>query len=105
MRMFLRILSGLFLLAATLLLISEATRAQLGVPGAPFTPLSTQLAQSAPVLLRAIQKAVGSVHPLLWDPALTSVLAVPAWITLGSLGLILGWLGRRRYQRISVFTN
>jgi len=105
MRLTFRILSGLFLLAATLLLISEATRAQLGVAGAPFTPLMVQLAQSAPALLKSMQKAVGGVHPLLWDPLLTSILAVPAWITLGSIGLLFGWLGRRRHERISVFTN
>lgn len=105
MLIFWRVLSGLFLLAATLLLISEATRAQLGVPGAPFTPLLTQLTQSAPAMLRAIEKSVSSVHPLLWDPVLRSVLALPAWISVGSIGIVFGWLGRRRHERISVFTN
>ena len=101
----LRILSGIFLLAATLALISEVTRAQIGVPGAPFTPLLDQLSASAPQLLNTIERGTRSLHVLLWDPMLKSLLAVPAWITLGSIGLILGWLGRRRRQRMNVFTN
>lgn len=101
----LRILSGVFLLAATLALIAEATRAQLGVPGAPFTSVMTQLAEVAPAVLQGIEKWVRGVHELLWDPVLQSILQLPAWISLGSIGLILGWIGRRRYQRINVFTN
>lgn len=101
----LRILSGVFLLAAALALIAEATYAQLGVPGAPFTPVLTQLAQSVPAILKTLEQGTVSVHPLLWDPVLKSILQLPAWISLGSLGLMLGWLGRRRHRRISVFTN
>ena len=100
-----RILSGLFLFVATLALIAEATRAQLGVPGAPFTPLLAQLTEAAPQALRAVERSTRNVHPLLWDPALTSILALPAWIGLGSIGLILGWLGRHRRRSINVFTN
>lgn len=102
--MSLRILSGLFLLAAALALISEATRAQLGVPSAPFTPLLVQLAESAPPVLKAIERSTRSVHVLLWDPVLRSVLALPAWVSFGAIGLVLGWLGRRR-RTIDVFTN
>lgn len=101
----LRILSGLFLLAAAFALIAEATRAQLGVPGAPFTPVLVQLAEAAPVILQAVEKSARSLHALLWDPVLTSILQLPAWISLGSLGLVLGWLGRRRYRKVNVFTN
>lgn len=101
----LRILSGLFLLAAALALIAEATYAQLGVPGAPFTPVLKQLNDAAPKVLQAMEQSVSSMHPMLWDPLLTSILQLPAWISLGSIGLVLGWLGRRRYQRINVFTN
>ena len=100
-----RILGGLFILVATLALIAEATRAQLGVPGAPFTPLLAQLTETAPQFLRAVERSTSSVHHLLWDPAVKSILALPAWILLGSIGLILGWLGRRRRRQINVFTN
>lgn len=100
-----RILGGLFILVATLALIAEATRAQLGVPGAPLTPLLVQLTESAPQFLRALERSTSSIHPLLWDPVVKSILALPAWILLGSIGLILGWLGRRRRRQINVFTN
>lgn len=101
----LRVFSGIFLLAATLALISEVTRAQLGVPGAPFTPLLDQLAASAPQMLMAIERGTRNLNALLWDPALRSLLALPAWISLGGIALLLGWLGRRRRQRVNVFTN
>lgn len=102
--MVLRFFSGLFLLAATLALISEATRAQLGVPGAPFTPLLTQFSEAAPVLMTALQRNLSKLHPFVWDPMVRSFLLIPAWISLGAIGALLGWLGRRRRQ-IKVFTN
>ncbi len=102
--MVLRFFSGLFLLAATLALISEATRAQLGVPGAPFTPLLTQFSEAAPVLLAALQRNLSKLHPFVWDPMVRSFLLIPAWISLGVIGVLLGWFGRRRRQ-IRVFTN
>ena len=101
----LRVLSGLFLMGATLALIAELTNAQLGVPGAPFTPVYNQLAETAPLALKAMQQTVSKLHPMLWDPALKSVLQLPAWISLGSIGVALGLIGRRRYQRVRVFTN
>lgn len=101
----LRILGGIFLLAATLALISEVTHAQLGVPGAPFTPVLDQLAASTPKLLQSIERGTRSLHVLLWDPVLRSLLTLPAWVSLGTIGFVLGWLGRRRRHRISVYTN
>jgi hypothetical protein len=102
--MALRFLSGLFLLVASIALISEATRAQQGVPGAPFTPFLSQLMESAPQTLAGLQRSLRNVHPALWDPVMKSVLSAPAWVSLGGVGLVLGWLGRRR-RRINVFTN
>ena len=101
----LRMLSGIFLIAAAYALIAEVTNAQLGIPGAPLTPVYKQLADAAPAALKAMEQAVSKLHPLLWDPVLLSILRLPAWISLGSIGAVLGILGRRRYQRIRVFTN
>jgi hypothetical protein len=100
--MALRFLSGLVLLAAVVALVSELTRAQLGVPSAPFTSLLSQLTELAPAKVAALQR---SMHPLLWDPVVKSLLRLPAWVILGGIGLVLAWLGRRRPQRIDVFTN
>ncbi len=102
--MVLRIFSGLFLLVATIALIADVTRAQLGTPGAPFTPLITQLAESAPNTLAAIQRKTSVVHPLVWDPIVRSLLLLPSWITFGVIGLAFGWFGRRRYG-VNVYTN
>ncbi|MGB3721038.1 MAG: hypothetical protein DIU63_05600 [Proteobacteria bacterium] len=103
--LFLRALSGLFLLAATLALIAAATRVQLGTPDALFAPFLSQIAQSSPGLIQTMEKSISGIHPLLWDPIVKSFLRLPAWVSLGAIGIILGWLGRRRRQRINVFTN
>ncbi len=42
------------------------------------------------------QVMVAAVHPLLLDPVMTTVLAVPAWAVLGVPGLVLIWHGRPR---------
>jgi hypothetical protein len=55
--------------------------------------------------LAAAQKVVEArIHPLLWDPLIRSVLALPAWASLGTVGLIFTWLGRPR-RRIDIFAN
>lgn len=100
--MALRFLSSLILLVAVVALVSELTRAQLGVPSAPFTSLLAQLTELAPAKIAAVQR---SMHPLLWDPVVKSLLRLPAWVLLAAIGLLLAWIGRRRPQRINVFTN
>src|SRR5262245_31749069 len=97
----LRFLSSIFLLAAVVAFVSEVTRAQLGVPLAPFTPLLKQLSDSAPALLGAVQRHLPS---LLWDPVFKSVLLLPAWTLLVTAGLVLAWFSRQR-RRINIFTN
>jgi uncharacterized protein (TIGR03382 family) len=97
-----RFLSGVLLLAAVVLLVSEITRAQLGVPSAPFTSLLAQFHDAAPSTLAALQRAL---PPLLWDPFLKSLLRLPGWFLLAVAGLLFAWIGRRRRQRVNVFTN
>ena len=41
------------------------------------------------------------IHPILWDPAIVSVLRLPLWATLGSIGSILLLIYRKRGRRIS----
>jgi hypothetical protein len=101
----LRFTAGVFLLSAVIAFVSEMTRWQLGIAGAPFTPLVQQLSEAAPVTLAAIQRAVQTrIHPLAWDPIMKAVLSPPAWMVLFAIGLLLGYAGRRR-PRVDVFTN
>jgi hypothetical protein len=96
-----RFLSSVFLLAAVVAFVSEVTRAQLGIPLAPFTPLLKQLSDGAPAIVAAVQR--GLPH-LVWDPVLKSLLWLPLWALLGVIGVVLAWLGRQR-RRINIFTN
>ena len=102
----LRFIGGLFLLVAVIALTTDYTRAEAGamlVP--PFASLLNHWSDLAPQSLDAAKRAVESrAHPLLWDPVIRSVLALPAWASLGAIGLIFAWLGRPR-RRIDIFAN
>ena len=102
----LRFIGSLFLLAAVIALTADFTRAEAGstiLP--PFASLLKHWSDLAPQSLAAAQKAVQTTaHPLLWDPVIRSLLALPAWLSLGTLGLIIAWLGRPRH-RVDIFVN
>jgi hypothetical protein len=100
-----RFVAGLFLLAAVIALVSDVTRAQLGMPGPPSTSVLKYLSDFAPSTVAAAQRAVqNKTHPLVWDPLLKSFLSLPAWATLGALGLLLSYAGRHR-PRVNIYTN
>jgi len=44
------------------------------------------------------------VAPFLWDPVMTTILLLPAWIVVGGLGALFYLLGYRR-KKLDVFTN
>jgi hypothetical protein len=100
----LRFIGGLFLLFAVIALTTDFTRAE--ASGAlAFASLLDHWSELAPQSLAAAQKTVqGRAHPLLWDPVIRSLLALPAWASLGAVGLIFAWLGRPR-RRIDIFAN
>jgi hypothetical protein len=102
----LRFIGSLFLLAAVIALTADFTRADpAGTALPPFASLLKHWSDLAPQSLAAAQKVVEArIHPLLWDPLIRSVLALPAWASLGTVGLIFTWLGRPR-RRIDIFAN
>jgi hypothetical protein len=101
----LRFVAGLLLLVAVIALVSDATRLQLGLPGPPSTPLAKHLSDFAPSTLTVAQRTVQTkVHPLVWNPLLKSFLSLPTWASLGTMGLLLAYFGRRR-QRIKIYAN
>jgi len=100
-----RFIASLFLLVAVIALVSDLTRAQLGAAGAPFTPMLKYVGDFAPSSLAGAQRAVqNNIHPFVWDPVLKSLLSLPAWASLGTIGLVLAYVGRRR-RRVNIFTN
>jgi hypothetical protein len=101
----LRFVAGLFLLAAVIALVSDVTRAQSGMAGALSTPLLKHLTDFAPSSLAAAQRIIqNSTHPLVWDPVVKSFLTLPAWASLGAIGLLLAYAGRRRH-RVNIYSN
>lgn len=101
----LRFIGALFLLAAVIALAADVTRARTGAPGPIFTSIAKHWADFAPQSLAAAQAQVQShIHPLLWDPLIASIIRVPAWISLGGMGLLALYFGRRR-RRLEIFSN
>jgi hypothetical protein len=41
-----------------------------------------------------------NLHPLIWDPAIQTILTMPAWLVGGIVGLFLIYLGRKRRPRV-----
>ena len=101
----LRFLAGLFLMAALIALVSDATRSLTGV--GPFAPSSLgQLwAEAAPKSLSAVRSGISQgLSPVVWSTAVTGLLRLPTFLVLGAIGLLLGYLGRRR-NRVDVYVN
>lgn len=101
----LRVISGLLFLAATIALVADVTRWQTGVVGPTFQSLEYHIQSAAPATLGNIGLAVGTaLHPVVWDPLIRSLLAMPAWMTLLVLAALLTYAARERRQ-VSIFIN
>jgi hypothetical protein len=103
---FLRFLAAILLLAAVIAGVYDGTRA-LDSKGAEvsMTSLGEHWSKLAPVSYKNAQAAVRRYsHPLIWDTLIQRLLLVPSWVVFGSLGLLLGYAGRRR-RRVNVFAN
>src|SRR5690554_2862968 len=99
MRMVLRLVGAGFLALAMILLVGDG-RAMLANSAFFATPLAETIGQFFPGTLHAGRTVIQeNVHPLLWDPALTTLLAWPGWAVFGVLGAVLALLGRGRTRR------
>jgi hypothetical protein len=70
-------------------------------------PLSTyeHWSKLAPVTLATARSSVQRMtHPMVWDPALLSILRLPTWGLFGLLGGLLAYAGRRR-REVNIFAN
>ncbi|MCB1511376.1 MAG: hypothetical protein KDJ36_10765 [Hyphomicrobiaceae bacterium] len=101
----LRFAGSLALLGATIALVSDVTRWQIGAGGATFDSLTHHMRAMAPASVEALAKGLGrAVHPWLWDPLLLTVLNRPAWLIFAVAGFALLYFGRER-QRLDIFVN
>lgn len=101
----LRLLAGVCLLIATLALVADASAWINRSGGFDATALATHWQQVAPGSLDRAQAAVShATAPWVWDPLIRTLIGAPTFVLFGALGVLLGFLGRRR-RRINVYAN
>jgi len=99
MRWFLRVLGTWLLGLALILLVVDGTR-MLAADSFLFSTIGELWDQLAPGARDAMGQSVQTtVHPLLWDPVITTFLAWPGWAVLGGIGIVLMVIGRSRTPR------
>jgi hypothetical protein len=104
-RLMLRFLAALFALFALIAFAADISRPAMdgGTRGA--ISLLQHLQTLAPTFVAALERTVEhSTAPFVWDPLLTSILSLPAWLIFLALAAGAGFLGRPR-QRVRIFVN
>jgi hypothetical protein len=99
-----RFLAAVFLLAATIALVIDATPALYGAAPFTATSLATQWHELAPSAFDAARQAVTGLSPWLWQSIIAPVLGLPTFLTFGALALLSGYAGRRR-RSVRIFVN
>jgi UDP-N-acetylmuramyl pentapeptide phosphotransferase/UDP-N-acetylglucosamine-1-phosphate transferase len=98
-RLFFRFLGVLLLAAAFAALIVDGTKS-IAANSVIYTPAADTAAQVFPEKLKSLQPALEHIHPLLWNPGMTSLLRLPIWIIIAVLGIICLLLGRKPRPKI-----
>ncbi len=100
LRILARLIGLMALAGAFAALIVDGTRTIAG-SAISITPLS-QLMQAK---LPAWQAAAAKLNPLLADPVLKDTVALPIWVALAIVGLLLMWIARRRPSPIGTLAR
>jgi hypothetical protein len=95
----LRFLAALFLLLAVVLFVAEMT--QQGTHTSTAIHWQTISPSSFAALQQVVTQRLGAWA---WDPIVTSILSLPAYMLFGGLALLCGIAGRRR-RVVNVFVN
>jgi hypothetical protein len=99
-----RFLAAVFLLAATVALVVDATPAIYGAGSFNLSALSNDWMELAPKSFDATKSAVSGTTPWLWDDVIAPILTIPTFIAFGALALLSGYAGRRR-KTVRIFVN
>jgi hypothetical protein len=95
-RLFARSLGFLLLAGGFAQLVVDGTRS-IAAGAVLWTPLAALIEAAAPGSLAALGPRIAArLHPLLWEPAATSLLGLPACIALALIGAALLLAGRRK---------
>ena len=101
----LRVVARPLLLLAVVALVYDGTRTLAGGSGLVITPFIEHWQNFAPRSVALLQGFIGrAVHPGAWDGLVLRLAALPSWLVIGMLGMLLAWLGRRR-RGAKVFIN
>jgi hypothetical protein len=104
-RMLMRFLSALFALFALIAFAADISRPAMDGQAFGSMSLLQHMQALAPAFITALQHTIeNSAGTAAWDPLITSVLSLPAWLIFLLLALGAGLLGRPR-QRIRIFVN
>ncbi len=100
----LRFIGSLFLLGAVIALTADLSRPSR--PGvATLSSVHKHWSDLAPQSLAGAETAVATrTHRLVWDPGVTTLLAIPAFVSFGALAILFLYLGRPR-RRVEIFVN
>ena len=99
LRLLFRLVGFLCLAVAFAALIVDGTRSI--AAGAPaILPLGGTVSALAPELFVRMHTGIALHVPWLWDPVLVTLLLLPAWLVVGTLGILLIAVSRRRRPKI-----
>lgn len=103
LRFLFRFLSTISLAIAVVMAVLDATRS-VAASALVMTPLGRSWLAVSPETLASAQKfAETALHPLLWDPVVAGILALPGFVVFGLLALILYAIGYRPERRAGRF--
>ena len=98
-RFLFRFMAMVALAVAVIMAVVDATRT-IAASELVLTPLNTSWLAVSPDTFAALQILVAEkAHPLLWDPVIVSILALPGAVVLAVLALLLFAVGRKPDRR------
>lgn len=101
----LRMIARPLLLLAVVALVYDGTRTLAGSSGFIVTSLAEHWQSFWPRGLETLKELLSrKVHPIAWDPGVRWLLALPAWLVTGFVGLLLAYIGRKR-QKPRIYIN
>ena len=101
----LRLIGSWFLIAAMIALVYDGTKSMGNPDHWVITSFADHWRNLHPGSFEALRVATEtSLHPIVWDPVLTSFMALPGWLFIGGIGVFLFYMGRQR-TRMNIYTN
>lgn len=100
-----RALAMVLLALAVVLAVLDITRS-VTASALVLTPLRDTVETLLPGWLANTGASVSdAVHPMVWDPLLMSVFALPSWLACGLAALFFMWLGQARRRPLRRFSS